>query len=1431
MFGIAFAMLFLFLHVVLDLSALRERVVRFANERFLHPQGLELEVRSLRWAWTAAPVRLSGVHLRALNPCDGKPCPEVAVVDELDLGFSLLALLRGRSDIISYVGLNGARIRLQTDAAGNLPFGTKSSDDSPVDLPEILRQLRTSLPASVNVADLDFAFNDAVLGERDDHRLRLPIFKFRRAAGAGEVTLLVANSWSCFGAEQACAELDSLDARLVLTPEGFVKADHVQLTAPGSTSLRASGMLWPAKEIRDTRAELNLVGNASLAKVLEPAGIAAHGDVSVDTALSYAARQFSADGRVSWYRADLGGHDGSWRYDLYSGTATGTFSTSHSRIKLSRLEVQTPKGATLAGEGSAVIGTDLVAVDARVDARNISFIELMAGLNLPTDAVEFRANGTDVRVVVRAPIGSHPGLLVKVDAPLVAEGLQVPSMHTSTRTPVPPCAGEFHLALTDSRIDFAGTALSCNADASDRTVVEEGLINTKTGAIEFRLESRNVDLSAAEYFLMDNPSFFAAHPTSGRADMSGRLYASGKDAPIRFQSRLQGRDVSLYGVDYATIAGEWGIDPDGVWGKDIHAEIGDKKEAAIRLEAFQVGFADGVPSRFVGTVDGEASGVARAIRGFFPEASSREVIDSLSARIEEARIDIAGPIAEPLRWTTDLRLHFADLDFRFGKIKSLKAGMKCREGTCSTATLLAAGLGGAGASSSGAIAVSAHGISQEKVDGASLRLENVPLSLFALPQETMEGMLSGTASLSGPWKQWAGEANVVLHKATLMKRPLGFARLVALSDPSGQIRATLEAQNNQLLARFQIPLTLSGPAAAFVWMRAFDPSVFLSDEIRSRFNIFSRVDGSVQLEGPAPLTPMSQPWYRAWKAKGRFDDLHFSVREVDAAQDLRFDLVRSPARKSEDEPASMLMADVREIKLDQLRLRAIDRAGRNLGFVELGGLLRAQEKTIAVQSDLDVDLKVLGLLMPKMFAEGGGRLMSNLQLEGPMDDLRIRGNGELRKGQLLVLPYPPKVEDLDMRFEFTDRRVRIIDFNGKKGEGTFSLAGVATWEKTPEELADLSLDLQLQLSKFLTRAGIPVLDFVDAEVDGEIHLCSGDLCAQQEGRVRGMFVDGHVSILDARISRELGCQAIVERALRRSSDEPVVTRRNSMPVFLDLEVEAPGTVSLDTLCARSQLSVDRLRVSGTAASPRVLGTIEARSGSGEVRLGNIRFLVNSASFNFDGASAAPAFEMELVSKVTGHRADRSAVDYSVFLQVSGRTDDKDSIVQRLWADPPTHPDGQKPLSQTDLVVMILTGEGPSANSGGLSTSLLANQIATLGTNSLFEQARFDSSVTRVLRRLGVNMVDQVAIDPLFEEGQMKFRLRAVVSPVENVNVNVATVQDPTRTEETRNAQIDARWLLNNRINLGVDVRVNDKTEDLPLPLESQVGIMFRFGGE
>jgi hypothetical protein len=366
-----------------------------------------------------------------------------------------------------------------------------------------------------------------------------------------------------------------------------------------------------------------------------------------------------------------------------------------------------------------------------------------------------------------------------------------------------------------------------------------------------------------------------------------------------------------------------------------------------------------------------------------------------------------------------------------------------------------------------------------------------------------------------------------------------------------------------------------------------------------------------------------------------------------------------------------------------------------------------------------------------------------------------------------------------------------------------------------------------------------VFQALDAELSGDISFCRRMNCDDliSSKRVSGttrepLVITGKAVVRDARITRALECAAIASAV---SAQTPSVTDELSSKILaaiqLNLDIDVPGTITFDTKCARTHFTSRKMHVEGPLASPSIYGHLETNGSSGKGAFGNISFNIDKASIDFDGPYNNPRYDLLLSTSVIGYREDRQRIDYKIFIRLEDRPQNPERAQPEVRAEPSVHPDGQRLLTQTDLVAMLVTGRGPDASSpSSLSTELIANEFANAGTNAIFSEARLESSVSRMLNRLSAGIVDRVVIDPLFDAGRPKFRIRTIMEPIEKVNVNVETDQDPAGTSATaKNASLTAQWILNNRINLGLDFRLKEETTGTPLSMGT--GILFQFGGD
>ncbi len=929
--------------------------------------------------------------------------------------------------------------------------------------------------------------------------------------------------------------------------------------------------------------------------------------------------------------------------------------------------------------------------------------------------------------------------------------------------------------------------------------------------------------------------------------LNGEIFSQNKNKPIVFTANLVGKDIRLYGMDYSSLNGNIRIDSDMIEGKQLKGTMGEENDGLVNLEHFYVKFDNEVNSLFSGNLQGNPQSILNGTQRIHEISKDNRKL--VVGKLNPSPISVRGAfspkphatnhpqipqtplhetLAAILQWDIDANISFEQLTLEKANFKQFRARIFCKTQVCSRSKVRIEGPYIQQKSLTKGTPQIIADIAKFSLQESDIvtKIVNFPLQSFS-NEQNLSGILSGTLNTYGPWQSWQTNSRLSIDDLSIVGNNLGHFQLNADTDNNNKLELRLEGLGGWLAARASFPRTLSGPSRAFLTLKEVPLDRFLPLQWRNKSDYQVIVNSDAIMEGPAPLTPLSQDqqWYQKWTVVGSLRDL------LGQAKDFKFGL-QSPAKFS-------FKNDTWEIS-NFIITQLSENGAQSLTRLEGNGRYNITTQETLAFTSLHLDLSAL----PKLFSQFGtsfGQIETSLQLSGIAPNLKWKGEGRIDKGAMLVQAFPPTIRNMDLAFSFNDSRIEIENFSGTKGDGKFEIAGAVDWSKMLTDDDELpALRLFANLSNTQTRIPIPVFQSIDTEVTGEVSVCRRSLCSEMGASQKNatnkkeepIFISGNIELRDARVTRGLDCMSIVN-AIPKSNEDLIEPNKTSIAdrLLLNLTFSAPGTIALDTKCARTHLTAKELHIDGPSNNPQIMGHIETVDGTGTGQFSNIKFNIESAAIEFDGPFNNPRYNILLSTSVAGYREDKQRIDYKVFIQLDDRPLNKERKQPEIRAEPPLHPDGQRLLTQTDLVAMIITGRGPDASSPtSLSTEVVANQFATMGTNAIFAEARLESSVSRMFNRLSAGIVDRVAIDPLFESGRPKFRIRTIMEPVERVNINLETDQDPAGTNvSAKNASLNAQWILNNRINLGLDLSFQGEKVDTPLSMGA--GILFRFGGD
>lgn len=347
--------------------------------------------------------------------------------------------------------------------------------------------------------------------------------------------------------------------------------------------------------------------------------------------------------------------------------------------------------------------------------------------------------------------------------------------------------------------------------------------------------------------------------------------------------------------------------------------------------------------------------------------------------------------------------------------------------------------------------------------------------------------------------------------------------------------------------------------------------------------------------------------------------------------------------------------------------------------------------------DLDVsaggrlDIRSIGLLFGTYRPDG--RSEFDLHIEGPFDAPRLSGLIQV-DGAGLVTPQPRMVlSDLTGGIRFEDDRLTVEGMTGSLNGGTVDIGGSMRqpWRGQPDGALTITARGVLVEFRGLRAALDADLTFEKREAQDRYALGGTVTVVQAAYRETLLLTGGLVSLLSPR------------------QDALIVTDEgDSGPQWLalDLRVIAEDTIGVDTTYGEFVAGAN-LRVAGTAANPRVIGTIDLAPG-GELFFGGRRYQVEEGRIEFRGANyLRPQVRLLAHTTIGG---------YEVTLNVQS---EGDSIDTTLSSDPP--------LPEADIASLMLSGQRqPTGDPGEVVTEQLLAALSGEIVGAVGRAIGFDS---------------------------------------------------------------------------------------------------------
>lgn len=344
--------------------------------------------------------------------------------------------------------------------------------------------------------------------------------------------------------------------------------------------------------------------------------------------------------------------------------------------------------------------------------------------------------------------------------------------------------------------------------------------------------------------------------------------------------------------------------------------------------------------------------------------------------------------------------------------------------------------------------------------------------------------------------------------------------------------------------------------------------------------------------------------------------------------------------------------------------------------------------------------------------KGNGEIV--FSISGKWDNPVINGGITVSNGSIGIKDFPYRIYDITSYIYIDSNMIVIDSMKGKIGGGDISLRGSAYIQKM--KLHKLYLDAALKDVTFKFMKGFAV------NLDGNV-IYRGD------GEKYSLV--GQVNIIQARYTRRVDWKTQLLKT--KIGEKPRGAINPFLETELNVKISGDKDILVDNNIAKTSLRVDLL-LKGTIANPTIFGRIE--TDSGDVYFRNNEFEIVHASADFiDPDKVNPYFDITANTAVKG---------YHIRIAIEGQFNHFDLS---LVSDPP--------LDETDILSLLTVGEV-----GGKLKKGIEGGIGTAEATSFLTGEYQDMIEERLTSITGF---DRFQIEPYLEENTGELGPRVTIS--------------------------------------------------------------------
>ncbi|HEY0086396.1 MAG TPA: translocation/assembly module TamB domain-containing protein [Allosphingosinicella sp.] len=306
--------------------------------------------------------------------------------------------------------------------------------------------------------------------------------------------------------------------------------------------------------------------------------------------------------------------------------------------------------------------------------------------------------------------------------------------------------------------------------------------------------------------------------------------------------------------------------------------------------------------------------------------------------------------------------------------------------------------------------------------------------------------------------------------------------------------------------------------------------------------------------------------------------------------------------------------------------RTIGRAQARLSPIGLNGNIgeRLAAAPMVAQIRYNGAADTLWRLTGVELIDVSGAVAIGADARGSLNSPQIRGSLRTDKARIESAVTGMVIENVRAAGRFGGSRLVLDSFSGTtKNKGKVS--GRAAFDLAGPRGFGMDINLNAEAAQLLDR------DDLRAQVSGGIAIRSNGEIGSISGKVR--LTSGAFRLGSVRASAQLNRLNV--REINLPADERPVARRLT-PWALDLEVDAPGRLTVTGLGINSEWSAD-LRIGGTVTEPRITGNADLVRGSYD--FAGRRFDLQRGQIRFGGESPVnPVLDITAAGGVQGLNA-------------------------------------------------------------------------------------------------------------------------------------------------------------------------------------------------